>query len=354
MLYRVFYFNPMQFRRSKKRKNVKFARNREIEKLRRQRKYKTYTQLFQGLRKRAVGLGKIVVIVLVAVTFVLAVSFFFRNEYYSIKAIEFFGNERIPTSEISSFLDRYKNRNLVSVTKWEVYNDLVENFLEVSDINIVKIYPDELMVEIVESQPVAVLYSFSSARLLSIDGEVVGHLDIQPFDLTEAEEDIVETGGNPDADYVRVRMQNEAEGAFKWDEVPTEERQATLQRIKDEISVNTSSYINQTYDQIMNSSFNDLPVLYAEKFSEVDLDASDLQFCLNIFEFFEKENLGIKRIKVLNIYDYGFELNDNKNVMFTTRRSDSDQLRDFETILLNNQFGTGTIFDLRSVHYSIR
>src|SRR5690606_35891076 len=118
MLYRVLYFNPMQFRRSKKRKNVKFARNREIEKLRRQRKYKNYTQLFQGLIKRAVRLGKIVVIVLLAVTFVVAVTFSFIKESYSIDAIEFLGNKKIATSEIRSFLDRYKNRNLVSVTKW--------------------------------------------------------------------------------------------------------------------------------------------------------------------------------------------------------------------------------------------
>ena len=60
------------------------------------------------------------------------------------------------------------------------------------------------------------------------------------------------------------------------------------------------------------------------------------------------------KVNNLNIFDFEFELSDNKFIIFSIRRDVTLQQNDLNAIIINDQFGRGRIFDLRSTNYSIR
>lgn len=337
---------------SQKKKIVK--RNSEFEAMRRKRQLNNYSEKVSSVRSKFPMLKGLLLALIPLVIIMVCVNLLLRNESYSIKTIEIYGNSRIPNERLNSYLEKYKDTNLVSLSRNEVFNDLRKEFLELGNINLVKVYPDLLKVEVIETLPSIVYFDFDSIELISPEGLLVGKIDHAKASLSSEEITIAATGGDPNANYVRDRIQSTIEGAFKWDEVPSEKRLETLAILKSEVDIKVNSYIEEVTTFIENTTFKDLLIFYKKGFGEENLSGEFITFGLDISETIKNEGLQIKRVGVLNKYDFAYELSDNKMIVITTRRSAEGQINDLNAIISNNQFGNGTIFDLRSVNYSIR
>jgi hypothetical protein len=251
-------------------------------------------------------------------------------------------------------MQRYLDKNLVSLSKQEVLNEATKSFIELDNVNLIKVYPNTLKVEVVETSPGLVYFDLNSVELISNRGEKVGKIDSPSADLTETESEIAQSGGDPNAEYVKSRLQGAKEGAFKWDEVTQEERINSLSEIKSEINMKISTYIEKTLENIKNTSFRDLIIVYRKSFENESLSEDMVDFVLSMSEMLRVKGLNISKVSFLNRFDFAYEMEDGKSILFTTRRNIELQIKDLNTVISNNQLGTGSYFDFRSTNFSIR
>lgn len=340
------------FLQQKKKNNQR--RNPEFEAMKRKRKMDTYSS---SLSKFGIRLKSLKYIFIAGVLVALglgAFSYLLRNDYYSIKKIEVYGNNRISTDSLNIYMNKYIDTNLVSINKREILSGIETEFIELEDINLVKVYPDLLKIEVIETLPSLVYFDFDSTELISSRGQVVGIINSAPASFTETEVAISQTGGDPNADYIKSKLQGEKEGAFQWDTVPQEERMQALNAMKADIDNRVVEYINKTIENILNTSFKDLLIVYRKSFGSESISPIAVNFNLKMAETINSKGLEIARVGLLNKFDLAYELTDNKMIIFTTRRDADLQLDDLNTIIINSQFGSGSVFDFRSANFSIK
>lgn len=343
------------FKKNKKpnRKVQKKERD-DIASIRRKRKAKAYSDKINDIGLKISTLKKVVISIFMLLIIFAGSGYLLNGEQYQIKSIEIFGNKRLGNDILSDSLKDFELKNLVSIDKDVVLTHLRKNFIEVEDINIIKIYPDRLRIEIVENEPVVVYFDFDSIDLLTVTGILAGSSSGEGIQLEEYQRRILENGGDPDADYVRSRMQSEVEGAFKWDEVSAEERIEVLELMKAETDIEVKSFLDKTLENILLGNFSDLPIVYRKVFSD-DIPLKDLiLFVLDITEELGSQGLKVVKTNQLNSFDIAVELEDNKTLFFSQRRPQQDQLRDLRAVFLSGEFARGRIFDFRSQNYSIK
>lgn len=340
--------SPIQTKKKPLRKNPQF------EAMKRKRKMTSYSSFFSRLGIKLRSFKYVYIALAIIFIIVLVGAFIFRNSQYSIKNVQVYGNNRISTDSINTFMQRYIDKNLVSLSRQEVLSEAAKSFIELDNINLIKVYPNTLKVEVVETSPGLVYFNFNSTELISNRGEVVGKIDSPGLDLSDTEVQVAQTGGDPNAEYVKSRLQGAKEGAFVWDEVTQEDRLKALVEIKSEIDLKISDYISKTLSNIQNTSFKDLLVLYRKSSEDAGISESMVKFALGISEKLNSEGLNISKVCLLNKFDFAYEIKDGKTIVFTTRRNLDLQMKDLGTVISNNQLGSGTYFDFRSTNFSIR
>lgn len=335
-------------------KKVVTKRNSEFESIRKKRQISNYSKIFSSLNFKPIYLVRASLIIIPFLIIILGVSFLFNNQYYLINKVDVYGYQRIGIQGINTHLNKYLDRNIISLSKNEILSDLKADYLELKDINIIKVYPNVLKVEIIENQPAIIFFDLDSIELISLEGYSVGKIEGVEIALNENEKDIVMGGGNPDSNYIRDRMQSEAQGSFQWEKVPAEERLKVLEVFKSEVDFKLQEYLNKVIGNIGNTSFKDLLIVYRKDFTKESLDGEFISFLLTMSENIKQKGLDILKINILNRYDLEYELKDNKKIIFTARRLEESQINDLNAVVLNNEFSNGSVFDFRSNSYSIR
>lgn len=294
------------------------------------------------------------VVVLILIIYLL-VGNLSANFESKIKSIEINGNSRIRSEDLENFFKDYKEFGIITFNATKVKNEILKTFQEVRDVNIVKEYPDRIIVEIVEKNPTIVFFDFDSIELFDSDGSVVGKLEPKKIMISKEDAEIYQNGGDPNANYVRLRMQSETVGAFVWDKVTNEDRVNTLKKINEEIRVKVDTYINETTTFIKNGIYGDLVIVYYVGFEDkVFSNERTIGFLVNLREILKNEKIELLRSSILNIFDLKIESNQGKSFLFSIRRSLDDQINDLRSVLRTNRIDNGTIFDFRSVNFSIR
>lgn len=345
---------PIFKQKTKPTRKITKKGNDELAAIRRKRKAKSYSDKINKIGLKISTIKKVALSISMLLIIFLGSTYLLNGEQYQIKSIEIFGNKRLGDEVLSESLKNFESKNLVSIDKNQVLFHLKENFVEVEDINIIKIYPDKLRIEIVENEPVVVYFDFDSIDLITVGGVLAGSVPTEEIELQEFQKRILADGGDPDADYVRSRMQSEFEGAFKWDEVPAEERAEVLGVMRAETEIEVKSFLDKTLEGIVSGNFSDLPIIYRKVFSD-DIPLKDLiLFVLDISEELGSQGLKIVKTNQLNSFDIAVELEDNKTLFFSQRRPQQDQLRDLRAVFLSGEFVRGRIFDFRSQNYSIK
>jgi hypothetical protein len=342
--------------KQKTKNNLIKERHKSIKVLRNTRRKEGFRSTLRNNKHRINKLISILSVVLAIVLFVFIAYVSFQSESLKIKQIEVYGGIRVQNESVKEYLNVLMDRSFISVNQKVLTSDIKKQFSEVYDVSYIREFPSKLKVEIIEKSPVAIYLTIDTIKLIGDNAEVVGEIQTQTLPLTASEQEVVSGNGNPNADYIRLRLQSKAQGAFTWDGIPIEERQVALDEMKSEVESKIKTNWDGNLSKIQESQYKDLPIIYRKVLGELKIDLNRLNNSLNWFEALKLMGFIIKGAEILNVYDVAFDLDSGKRIIVTSRieRSFENQKHDIEVLIENRRIDSGTIFDFRSSNYSIK
>jgi cell division septal protein FtsQ len=262
---------------------------------------------------------------------------------------------KISSSQIENELSEFLNRNIFTLSSTMIEEKLNKNVSGIKRVYTTKIFPNGLFVEIVEEYPAVILISQSGANLIDNTMDLLSTLENSPqLKLLDYEVDLLEGRGDFNAEYVRdfklLQLSEEERKAFKWEELPEEEKRLVLSALENEISGKKSTYEQEIEARISDSSYADLPKVYS--YIE-DFEMESLKFALDASDQLISINLKVSEMRFISRYTLELVVEDTKRILLSTRRDLPLQLADLNNIIFYNQFSQAKIIDLRSDVYSI-
>lgn len=110
---------------------------------------------------------------LILLAIALLVYFAFFSSFFNVKKVEVVGAETLAEAEILSIADVTIDSNLIFQNTAEKGAKLKEAFSRIEDVSVKRAYPDRLVINIKEKQPVMVGVKVGGFLLIDANGEVI-------------------------------------------------------------------------------------------------------------------------------------------------------------------------------------
>lgn len=274
------------------------------------------------------------------------------------------GNSQISELAVISELEYLKGRGMFAFSTAEIEDKLLTAFPYLKSVYARKKLPGEVDIEVVERFPVMSYVNLSGVYLIDEESVVVNQLASQEVAaLTNDEQLVIEGFGDPNANYVYEKylsgIENEEERKqVKWEEVPEEQKRATLDNLREELNVRVNSLINKNLEIISASQFADLPRVQA-------LDANQWQvgepmsedrysYSIAIIKYLVETGLQLVKLQWQSDFTAVADINDGRQIMFTSTRDIAEQIAKLEVLRSRVDLNGVRVIDLRGEFVAVK
>lgn len=151
-------------------------------------------------RKRKITLRKwlsFLWILLIAGLFVSAIwgmNYFYNSGYFKIKKIEIKGNNFYKKENIEDIVKDLKGTNIFEIDKKKYEDNLVDNFARLKKAEIIKVFPDSLIIQVVERMPLLIIMHENSYFLMDDEGVILEEIsnDLKDYEDYLIAKDVIE------------------------------------------------------------------------------------------------------------------------------------------------------------------
>jgi len=385
-------FRRKQPRRAKQPqvRNKAFDLRRSSDKTIKRRKLSKVNQTISGLREKRSILYSVMGALLLGVV-IFALSSLLTSDTFTIKSITFVGNNTITETELSAETATFLEDNIFLTRTSTIRDTLLASELYFEEVEVQKFLPDKVRVTLRERQPNITLINFAGAFLTDDDGTIVEVIARGDINLSEDDINIIKGLGNPNADYVRRRMQldraedqsqreneqqetdtdtdtedntppeQERESDLNFTKTPLSRKVATLDQVRSELLSKASEIHSNYATQASQSIYAGLPrvYVYATDSYEINdsVDLARLELTNEARRFFAAmEAFIIERVTWESPFIVTFTFTNGKTVTFSTQRDYGEQLEDFAIIheQLRIRGDEYTTMDLSSSKVSVK
>lgn len=312
----------------------------------------------KGLKIVRVFLGVIIISAIAGL-----IIFLRTTTLFDVKEIGIIVDKQPNYAIVEEILEEYRNRNVFLISAAEVEEKIKERIPSVNTIFVNKSLSGILNVEVIEDSPIYYLANSNGIYLINQDGEVMEVIEPEvKLELSETEQLIKDNKLPADSDQVRLKYMErfeteEEKSQVIWKDVPEEEKEAVLNQMKESINAKIADFNNRLQDQVKSDRFRDLVGSYIvadTKYSVGDqIPLENLNFLSLVQDFFKSKNIGIWKSTWTSDYTLEVQLDGNPTVLFSVKRSYTEQFEDLNTLIYYGQFNGARIVDVRSSNYSV-
>ncbi len=304
-------------------------------------------------------------IILPIIVLAVALVINFRNSSnFSIKNINIIIDDQSKVAIAQGVLDNYKGKNLFTLDRNAMVNDLKAKIPDTSQVFINKTIQGNLTVEIVRDVPTFYAVNLSGSYLLNQNSKVIAVLpNAKPINLTESDKIILNGGTiDPNSDLVRIKYlgkidDEDARKAVVWKDVPLDDKKKTVEDLQTDFTNNINSYFNTSQDQLKTTDFYKLVGSFYRSSTVYNIGDSfnhdELNFLAKLFDFFKTKTFPINRVVWTSDFTAQFELESKPVIIFSMKRDLGEQTTDINTLIYYGQFENQKVIDVRSSNYVI-
>lgn len=305
---------------------------------------------------------KILVIIFLMILFA-GSNFILRSTtIFDVKEIVVITDKQEDYSAVKNIVDQYMSQNILFVSSSEIERKIKEEFSAIHTVFVDKSLSGKLKVEVIEDIPIYYEANNTGVYLINQRGEV---MEVIPpnerLQFNETEQLIRENRLPADSDQVRIKYTAQLDEAEKneviWKDVPKEDKESTLNQMKDELNTKINDFSNKLSEQLKEDKFKDLIGSYIpnnQVYSVGDkISLDSLNFLSIALDFFKSKNLVSTKAVWESTYSLEVFLQDNPSVLLSVKRDYAEQFSDLNTLIYHGQFSGARVVDVRSSNYSV-
>lgn len=310
---------------------------------------------------------KLIIIVSVGLVIIaaggLGISFLHSQEAFILKDIVISGNDKISTLEIVSELQHLKGQSLFSFNAASIEQQLKEKFSYARDVEVRKVLPGTIEVEIVERFPVQARVTQSGAYLVDEDRVVVEVLyEDKVTDLTPEDRLILTGYGDANSKFIQDRYQNKIEDLpdeeqIKWEVLSDQRKQNELNEYRSELENTVEARLSKNKEAL--NGLN-LQLAVVEDFSAntyaVGTKVESGKFSVSnfVFQNLAQKNYVVQRLIWRTNFALYVNLEGGLQLIFSVTKDPGRQILEFETVKARGDLRGVNIVDLRSNLIAVR
>lgn len=278
-----------------------------------------------------------------------------RNSAFNIQDVKVIAPKEV-IEEINSIVGEYKGTNIYLVREAEVAAKIKTQVPEIEDIYLYKEFPDKIIIEAVQGNPVLILADLAKVDLLDATGKSIGSFSgIQKAGLSEDELKILQGEKDLESDTIKLKYlegkSDEEKLLFDWSKVSSEDKNRIYDEIKSAIESKVSSYFAGISDIYSKSIYNSLPLV--QSYSVETLDEKDVNLIVSLIDGISSRGINISKNFLSSKFTLDLTVEDNKMIRLSLRRTLENQIKEIDTVIYYGYFSSARIIDLRSETYSI-
>lgn len=293
----------------------------------------------------------------------LGISFLHSQEAFILKDIVISGNNKISTLEIVSELQHLKGQSLFSFNAAGIEQQLKQKFSYARDVEVRKVLPGTIEVEVVERFPVQARITQSGAYLVDEDRVVVEVLYEDAVPELTAEDRLVLTGyGNANSKFIQDRYTNKIEDLpedqqIKWEVLSDERKQKELNEYRAELESKVEARLSKNKEALAGLG---LQLAVVEDFSAstyavgTKVEAGKFNVSNFVQANLTQKNYVVQRLTWRTNFALYVNLEGGMQLIFSVTKDPGRQILEFETVKARGDLRGVSIIDLRSNLIAVR
>jgi len=295
-------------------------------------------------------------IILVILIIVLTLAFLiFRNSAFNVKEISIIAPKEV-LEQITVLLEDYKDKNIYLIRESEISEKIKKAIPEIEKSYLYKEFPNKILVEAVQGDPVLILASLNEVVLLDNEGADIGSFGgLQIVDLNSDEKSILQGEVNLESDYLKnkyIESKTEQEKLLlDWAKVSAEEKKTFYNQTKVIVEQKVEGYFDGVKEIYSKSIYNALPLV--QTYYVQNLDKLDVNLTILLIDAISAREINLTKNFLSTKFTLDLYSEDNKLIKLSLRRPLEQQVREMDTVIYYGYFSAAKIIDLRSDTYSI-
>lgn len=294
-------------------------------------------------------LGVIALVFIVLLLFTLLK--FITSGYFDIKDIKVIGVRGVKDSEINNQLDQYYGENILFKSSNEIESYLSDQFPTFKSVSVKKYWPNKLQLFVSETQPSLFYINFTGVYVVDEDAVVTQRLYSDKINLSAEQLNIItgEEGINSKlveerlaSEYNQTQKDTPEEEKIEFDinSVPIDQKFTMLNMIREELTEQSLLILvgySEKFDKTNTPELTTVFVFENENYTIGEsVDAKRVVLTSEVLRFLNQRSITVSRVLWEGKFLAKFVTDTNKQFVFATSRSISEQLEDFQ--VLTEQF----------------
>lgn len=269
------------------------------------------------------------------------------SDYFQIDAIRIIGSRSVPAESIRQDLSDYNSRSIFIVNSKEISNGLLQKHSSFKRVSVAKIWPDKLIINITEKQPLLFYINLNGVYLIDEDGKVSEILFQDKINFETEQLNVITGAEGIDSRLVSERLA--AEHLQTQESIPEDERTdfdisaitpdkkfEVLNTIRTELLEQSRAIILSYKTRFDPASYPPLQTVFAFENSSYAkgsvIDEKRIGLTREVTRFFDQRNETIQEIVWEGKFLVRVTLQSGKTCIFGTNRNISEQLEDYIVI----------------------
>lgn|GEM_PF-6468474 len=283
---------------------------------------------------------------------------------FKIQKIVVRGNQVAKQEQILEAVNWVKDQNLYALNVAQVQRDLLNKFPYFKQVQVRKILPDNLLIEIAERAAVMTYANISTSVTTDADGRIIAVFDQANLAALGSEVmNIIQGYGSVDLSSVQQKYYTKFQDdlpkfRLKWEEVKPEDKATALAELIQEYQALINEYLLARIDKVDPSIKDTLPImqdLSNAQFKQGDLmPTQKFKYGYALLDFFRTKNLKLKQLLWITDFNIIVTLESGTQIIFTATRDLDEQLQAFETIRRVEDISRARSVDVRANVVSVR
>ncbi len=143
---------------------------------------KKYNKILIGRKRRAIKRRfivfiKVLILVIIFIGLIWGFNYFYNSSYFKISSIIFKNNDHYTVNILEKETDIALGTNIFEVDKKAVEEKLIKNLIWLKSISLKKVFPDSIIIEVVERKPFIRIFAGGHFYLVDEEGIVLLKLE---------------------------------------------------------------------------------------------------------------------------------------------------------------------------------
>lgn len=283
---------------------------------------------------------------------------------FKIEKIVVRGNQVAKQEQILEAINWVKDQNLYALNVRQVQQDLMNKFPYFKQVQVRKVLPNNVLVEITERAAVMTYINISTAITVDAEGRVIAVFDAANLlPLSDEIMQVIQGYGNIDSATVQDKYYTKYQEdlpkyRLKWEEVKPEDKAAALNELVEQYQTQINESLAARITKIDPSIKDTLPImqdLSNQQFAQGALmPNSKFEYGYDLLTFFDSKNLNLNQLLWVTDFNIVATLDSNTQVIFTSTRDLQEQLTAFETIRRVEDITKARQVDVRANMVSVK